>query len=175
MAPLPANNTAVLFVDYTVQLHQHTLQCRYDIPNTPEDAMTSVAELLAALSSFMSTTTIDGARFRNKDSDVSTDIAWTGATGYGEGTGSEFVTAYYVDFVGRSAGGRRVRVAVFGVENFIAGGNYRASLGESGPVDAGQAVLAAAEGTFLAIDGQQPIWKTYGNLGINAYWRNQIR
>jgi hypothetical protein len=165
----------VLFLDYAVDGEDHTLQCRYDIPNTPEDAMVAVDDFLTALGNSHHVHTVLGARFRNAGSTVSTDIAWTGAATYGSGVGQHGDSASYYDFIGRSAGGRRVRVSVFGAITEKVDGLYRAPLASDSAFGAAQAVLAAAEGTFLAIDGAPAIWKTYVNLGDNAYWRNRIR
>src|SRR5215218_4333880 len=129
------------------------MQCRYDAPNTPVDAMESVNDVFTAIDAFIRLTTIDGARFRDQGSDVTQDITWTGAATYGSGGGVRFETAQYFNWIGRSPGGRRVRVAVFGAIIAQIGGDYRASALEIGAVDDVRDVLVAAEGTFLAIDG----------------------
>lgn len=175
MAPLPPNTTARLFVDYTTCKHQHTIVCRYDAPNTPADAMDAVSSLWTALDTFIYLATVDGARFQEAGSDVSVDVAWTGDPTYGDENGPEEASAWFVDYVGRSLGGRRVRVSTFGFKLVSYEHIYRVQTGDIAAVDAGQAALDAAEGAFLAIDGGEPIWKTYANIGANAYWRNKIR
>lgn len=175
MAPLPFNNTSVLFVDYATQGFPHQVQCRFDSPSTVDDAMASVDEWFAAIANAIGETTITSARWLENGGSVTTDVVWIGSPAYGDGTGDPFESAQYYDWIGRSPGGRRVRVAVFGAQNLQNGGDYRSQLGEDVALDAGLAVLQAAEGTFLAIDGTQPIWKNYTNMGVNAYWRNKIR
>lgn len=175
MAPLPSNNTSVLFVDYTVQAHQHTVQCRYAEPATFVEAMDAVDAWFTALSTAIGETTIDGARYRLEGTNVAIDVTWTGASGYGTGTGGEDFSAQYAGFIGRSAGGRRVRVYAFGLSFIQFGNNYRASAGENAILDDARDTIAAASDVWLAIDGQPAIWKTYINNGENAYWRNQIR
>lgn len=175
MAPLPFNNTDILFVDYATQGFPHQVQCRYASPNTYVDAMDSVAEWLTALAPEIGQTDILGARYQLEGTNVSVDVTWTGSASYGSGSGSTYQSAMFFDYIGRSPGGRRVRAAMFGAATLQFGENYRASVGENANLDAALDVLLAAEGTWLAIDGTQPIWKQYTNMGVNAYWRNKIR
>lgn len=175
MAPLPFNNTNVLFVDYNTQGEDHTLLCRFDADDTGADAMTAVDGFLDAISGAIGLTSILGARVQLLGTDVSFDVTWTGATAYGDGIGDHYQSAQFYDWVGRSPGGRRARVAVFGAQNLQNGDDYRSNLGEDAALDAGITFLQSQGSAFLAIDGQVPIWKNYVNMGVNAYWRNKIR
>lgn len=175
MAPLPFNNTNVLFVDYSVSGFTHTLQCRFDGDDTGADAMTTVTAFWEALSPQMYDMTVEGARVQLLGTDVSFDVVWSGATGYGDGGGEPFQSALFVDFIGRSPGGRRVRASTFGFKGYVPGDNYRAVPGENAQVDDVVELLQSSGAAFLAIDGTVPVWKNYANTGINAYWRNKIR
>lgn len=175
MAPLPFNNTNVLFVDYTTGVNDHTLLCRFDGDDTGASAMTAVDAFLTALSPLLGDTTIIGARVQLLGTNVSSDVTWSGATGYGDGGGTPSQDAIYVDFVGRSPAGRRVRAAMFGFEQVAVGANYRASRGETAEVDDALDLLMSFGDSFLAIDGTVPVWKQYANVGVNAYWRNKNR
>jgi len=175
MAPLPFNNTNILFVDYNTQGEDHTLQCRFNGDDTGDIAMVDVDSFLSAISNAIGLTTILGARVQLASTNVSFDVVWSGASAYGDGVGDRYQSAMYYDWVGRSPAGRRVRVAVFGAANLQNGDDYRSNSGEDVALDAGTAVLVGLDSSFLAIDGELPVWKTYVNMGVNAYWRNKIR
>jgi hypothetical protein len=137
--------------------------------------MDAIDVLLTNLAGAIRTLTVLGARVQLSGEDVSNDIAWTGAATYGTGGGSHFESAQYFNFIGRSALGRRVRVAVFGAGVEELGTDYRASTGETAAVDDNVAFLNGLSTEFVAIDGAHPAWKAYANMGPNAHWRNKIR
>lgn len=175
MAPLPSNSTGVLFVDYSTGGENHTVQLRYQDGSSVVDAMIALDEFLTALDTLISVITITGARHRLISADVTLPITWTGAATYGSGTAPHAKSAFYIDFVGRSPEGRRVRVSVFGSAEAIdlVESDYR--LPASGDVLAAIEALRSNGSTICAIDGLEPIWYDYANIGINAYWRNKIR
>jgi hypothetical protein len=80
-----------------------------------------------------------------------------------------------LNFIGRSFGGRRAALELFGCTAVSSGGIFRLPAADFADVAAAIAELTAAEGTALAIDGTQPIWQNYVNIGASAYWRNKIR
>lgn len=175
MAPLPSNNTGVVFLDYSVGGENHTAQVRYSSSSSFVDAMTVLDDFLTALGGLISVITIIGARHRPQGSNVTLPVTWTGAATYGVGTATHAESAFYIDFVGRSAGGRRVRLSVFGSDQAIdlAESDYR--LPATGAVLDALTVLTNASDIVVAIDNGAPVWNQYANLGINAYWRNRIR
>lgn len=175
MAPLPFNSTSILFVDYSTTVNDHTLLCRFDGDSTGEIAMGVVDDFFGALSPQLGDILILGARVQLIDTNVSFDVAWTGAVGYGDGSQTPASDAIFVDFVGRTITGRRARAAVFGTKTLTGGDNYRAVPGEVAAFDAARAVLEGTTDSFLGIDGNAPIWKQYANTGVNAYWRNHNR
>jgi hypothetical protein len=175
MAPLPSNNTGVVFVDYNVGGEDHTLQARYSVGNAAPDALVVVQMFLEALDTELLGLTILGARARAKDSNVTLPAVWPGAGSYGSGAASNTQTAWYYDFIGRSAGGRRVRWSMFGAERFedSTGDDYR--LPATDVFGAARDVLVDNADVICAIDGEAPVWYTYVNTGVNAYWRNRVR
>lgn len=176
MAPLPPNTTARLFVDYTVAGHQHTLQCRFDAPNTPNDALEVVGSLLTAFGSQLYLSTFVAARYVVAGGSVGVPVTPVGfPTTWGTGSAAGNESAQYYDLIGRSTSGRRVRVTVFGATVVSTNDVFRIPTTLGPPWSDVKDVLDGAEGTFLAIDGSQPLWYPYINTGINAYWRNQIR
>lgn len=177
MAPIPSNNTAVLFVDYQTCGEDHTVQCRFDAPSTVDDAMAAVAAVWGAMDSLLYLCTVTGARVRANGSNITLPVAWPEAATFGSGAGPHQASAYYVDFIGRSPGGRRVRMGFFGAQanaDAIAE-DFRLSSTDSGVVGDAVDILNSADGTCLAVDGLQPIWYPYADIGTNAYWRNRIR
>jgi len=172
MAPLPPNNTARFKVFYTTIGHQHTLEIRSGA--SPGAVGVIVDQFFTALSAISFLKTIDEVQFAASGSNVFNAVT-SGIEGntYGVGAGSITDVPVYIDFVGRSSGGRRVRLASFG--HGSVGVDYRYLAGESIPVDAAVSVLQSAGGSLLAIDGLTPIWKAYANGGYNAYWQRAIR
>ena len=175
MAPLPENNTAVLFVDYDTCGEPHQLQCRMADASTVTEAMDGVNAFLTALGNSHRLMTITGARHRAALATVTTDVVWTGAATYGIGAGTHDESAKFYDFIGRSAGGRRVRVGIFGAIIGVEGEDYRLAASSDPAFSGALAVLVGAIDHFVAIDGLPASWKPYVNLGQNAYWRNHIR
>jgi hypothetical protein len=175
MTPLPPYSTARLWVDYEVGSYNHTLQIRYKAPNTPDDVITAFNECITAVGDLFYASTFVGARQADEGSNVSNPVAGSWPVGWGSGSAPRYASGCFADFVGRSFDGRRARAALFGAHVIAEGGDYRMSSAESTAVAAGVSSLNAAEGVWLSINGFQPIWKNYANLGVNAYWRNHIR
>lgn len=173
MAPLAPTNTARYKVFYTTCGHDHTFQVR-TVSVSPSALGTYVDNFLTAISAQLFSLVVTEVQFAGTGSDIFNSVT-SGIEGntYGGGGAPELGTAWYLDFIGRSSGGRRVRLAVFGTQAL--GGNYRYSAAEDSDVDAGIAVLNAATNTFMSIDGVKPIWKAYANAGVNAHWQKAIR
>lgn len=177
MAPLPFNNTGILFLDYSAASENHTVMCRFGESSSPGEAMTVLHNLLTALDASLTLVTIIGARVRDKGGSVSYDVTWTGDASYGGTLGSHEKAAFYGDFVGRSLGGVRCRMAIFGFgEAFdTTAHDYRFTAVESEIVADAIAALEANSACPVAADGDVVNWKQYLNVGVNAYWRNRIR
>lgn len=172
MAPLPPNSTARFKVFYTNIAQQHVMDIRS--ADSPVAFGLNVDDLLNALSGMLLATVIDEVQFAASGSNVFNAVT-TGIEGltYGTGAGTPNLRAAYVNFVGRSSGGRRVRLAVFGVNNVT--DDYRFISGESAFIDNALLALNATANHFICIDGLAPIWKNYANSGFNAYWQRAVR
>ncbi len=175
MAPLPHNNTGLIYVDYTTCGKQHVLPVRFSTGGTPASAMGAADAVLTAFGSALQLWTIDGARAQDVGTNVSYPITWTGAATYGTGAGGNEQTAYYNDFTGRSIDGRRVKATFFGVTSPVTNHNYRVAPGEVAGVDAAYAALIGFNDEFVTISGLAAVWNNYANAGTNAYWTKQIR
>jgi hypothetical protein len=130
--------------------------------------------LVDTLDPLMFASTIDDVEWAASGSNVFNPVV-TGAEGHGYGTGAGTVTEIpeYIDFVGRTPGGKRVRAAFFGLG--ISAVDYRFQAGENADVDAAIAVLVGSSASLLGIDGLNPVWKSYANQGFNAYWQREVR
>lgn len=175
MPPLPPESTKRFFLDYTVCTFQHTLLMR--VANSVDEAAASTAfdDFLSALSSDLHALSVDGMRVADELSTISLPATYTGTLSFGSGAGTPADTAGFVDFVGRTSGGIRWRVAVFGATGVATGGNWRATPGEVTAFDNARAVINAATDVWLAIDGNKPVLNNYCDTGYNAYWRNKVR
>lgn len=172
MAPISPDNTPRFRVKYTNIGTQHTMDIRST--SSPSSLGTQVDAFLTALSPKMRATVIDEVLFASSGSSVFNTVT-SGIEGntYGSGAGVLANVTQYADFVGRSSGGRRVRLAVFGIPDTST--DFRYLAGEDADIDATIAVLNGAGNTFLAIDNLPPVWKSYANAGQNAYWQRQLR
>jgi len=177
MAPLPSNNTAVLFVDYTGCGEGHTAQVRYGTGSSATDAMTLLDAVWTAMTPRLRLVTITGARVRDIGTNVTYPVTWTGASTYGSGAGFHFESAYYADFVGRSIDGRRCRLAFFCAiaPADVTNDDFRVTAAENSDVDDAITALNAGSDVPVTISGGAVNWQLYTNIGTNAYWRNRIR
>jgi hypothetical protein len=119
-------------------------------------------------------TTFTRLRWAASGSTVSNPVI-CGFEGTAYGSGAPSVDDYprYLDFVGRSAGGRRVRFSLLSVNAALSG--FRLTTSESAVIAAAHALIAAPAQAFLAIDGTDPVWYPYANTGFNAYWQRNVR
>lgn len=172
MAPLNPNNTARFRFHYTTIGKQHTMEIRST--SSPAAVGTFMMTFLNALSGVQYASVIDFVDWAAAGSNVFNPVV-TGAEGFVWGSGAGLITnvPLFVNFIGRTAGGRRVRLAVFG--NAVGAVDYRFLNTENGTVDNARAALVAAGSLILGIDGLVPIWKSYANQGYNAYWQRQVR
>ncbi len=174
MAPLSPDNTDRYKFFYSNGGTQHTA-----IVRTAGIGAAAVGvffdAFLTALAGTIFSTTLDEAQFAPSGSSIFNTVV-TGIEGntYGSGTGDATDVANFVGFVGRTSGGRRSRIFVYGTD--VAGSiDYRIATGESAAVDAAVGVINTASGCFLGIDGLLPVWKAYANTGVSAHWQKALR
>jgi len=174
MAPLPHNNTAIYYVDYSVDGQEHTFEVRFNGAVSPSAFGSHINGFLGPLAALLDEVTINVVRFQAEGSDVSNPVV-AGIEGntYGTGTGGPDNVPRFLNFVGRSSGGRRVRLAVFGYKG--ANSVWRLTSTESTDISDAVDVLNGTSGTFIAIDGIDAIWYPYANIGYNAYWQRKER
>ena len=130
MAPLPSNNTAVWFLDYSCCGENHTMQARAGDAVDAAEASTAFDTFLTAIADEIFEMTITRLRSRAALSTVTLPATWGGASSYGSGAGVHADSAQMGDFVGRSFEGRRVRMCVFGWKTTLGGEDFRANVAE---------------------------------------------
>ena len=172
MAPLPPNSTPRYRVLYTNSGQQHSNEWRSHV--SPSAMSTELDVYFTAIQGLLTATVIDDVLFAASGSNVfnSVTMAFVGNT-YGSGGGTTLVRASYVNFVGRSSDGRRIRVAFFGTTSLA--GDFRFVAGEDTNVDNTIAALNSGSSTLVTIGDIQPVWKSYANAGFNAYWQRAER
>lgn len=175
MAPLSPDSTKRWFLDYTTCSTDHTLEMRSVDSVTDIEASAAFDVFLTAIESQIYEMTVTGMRFADVGSNITLPATFSGALTYGSDDGPKDHGAVYVNFIGRSTGGRRVRAGVFGGRNFSLAGDYRVSDADSTVVGDGVSALTGNPDVWEAIDGRTVIWHRYFNIGTNAYWRNKIR
>lgn len=176
MAPLPDNNTKTYFLDYEGPMGAHTIQMRTTDATADNNAVTVLSQLATFLAEQMySTVTFTGVRVRQRNQNFSLPVSgWESITGELPGTLAQENYPKFVSFIGRSNGGRRVSIQVYGT-NLLVTTDYRLSVVEVPWVSTILSFLEPLTGSFLGIDGGQVTWKGYANMGYNAYFQRKRR
>lgn len=175
MAPLPANSTARYFVDYTTGTEEHTFSVRANPTYSPADLGTDLNTFLTDISPLLNRITIIRVRYQPEGSNVSAPVATAidgndyGGASYGTGDDR----SKFLNFVGRSSDGRRVRLAVYGVNDIQP--DYRVSTADSSAIIAAVDTLNTPANAFLTVSGLKPLWYPYANTTDSAYWQKQLR
>lgn len=182
MAPLPNNNTGVYYVDYRSNGREHTAQFRYNGSGAPPTEFVATAwGWFRVIEDYLPMDfTITGSRFRPAGGTFSLPVSVEGLDPPTPGLPTSPSEAPgFLGFVGRTLGGRRVRLFTLGVSFTPAGdpgftNDYRATVGESTVVAAAVSYLSDWD-TMVGIDTFQVLWNPYANLGYNAYWQRAVR
>lgn len=174
MAPLPPQNTARYFLDYTTTGRNHTMEVRAIGAHSPAAFGSVMNGILLATTSLYNLITVSTVRFAVNGSVVSNPVT-SGIEGntYGSGAGTADDAPRAINFVGRSPAGRRVRLMIFGYKGGIS--TWRVTTAESVPIQNALATINGDANFFAAIDGIKAIWKPYVNVMYNAYWTRKVR
>jgi len=168
---LPASNTPRFRFHYT-QGVQHSFQMRSNA--SPAVQGEHAASFLTALGAAIYSMTMDFVDWAPAGSDVFNPVI-TGIEGdtFGAGLVTQAAQANAYNFIGRTSGGRRVRLMVFGATTV--GGDYRFGAGEGASLDAALAQLIGSGNAVQGIDGLTPVWKSYVNALVSAHWQQALR
>ena len=172
MAPLDPKSTPRFRIHYSTVTTEHTLQLRSQA--SPGVVGGIIDDFFLALGDAVSSRTNLFTEFAPTGSDVFNPVT-TGFEGqlYGTITGDPETNAWAYTFIGRSSGGRRTRIAVFGA--LFLGSDYRIESSVSPTVAAAIAVLTANGSNIVCIDGLTPIWKAYVDVQVNDHWVKKLR
>lgn len=171
---LPASNTERWFLHYSVEGIEHTMMLRSSEGTSEANASAAFHGLLSALSDLLASVTIVGMEKSEAGSDVRNPAVWGGDAGYGTGTQPDAFHPVELTFPGRTTGGHKARVSVFGYKEPI-DDSFRLTTLESTPITNAVIALDSFSGRWLGIDGLAPIWHPYANIGFNDHWIREGR
>ena len=189
MAPLPANQTPRLFVDYISgnlpTSIEHTMSFRAGVGGTPIDLDALQGKVTSFLLGIGAANLRNGwrvirVRFQNGGEDFSVPYPLISSLEGFSGSSSVSLTqdreAIEWSFVGRSfVSGRRVKVSVYGLTVGIPP-TFRLTAGAVPWVNAAVAALnEPTEPRLRAIDGTPVNFYPYVNVQYNSYWETRIR
>lgn len=180
MAPLPANNTDVLFLDYTTGRREHTMQLRFAAGGLGV-AETVLGEFLDALQLVLvNTWRVLGGRVRLEGSNITLPTTLSSNLVNFEG-GSNTPLGEVNEprewvWSGRGAAtGRRVDISVYGIV-IDTPASYRYLHASAAPsLGAARGVLESELLAPISIGGDRAIWYGYTNVNYNSYWETRAR
>jgi hypothetical protein len=154
---------------------EHAFLIRYGAGSSAAEAIDDFNTITTACESLLYESTVTNVLVAASGSNVANPYDGTWPVGWGADAGTHAESAMMLDYIGRSFDGRRVRHSYFGCKQQTDGEDFRLNAADSSPVAAAVAALNVCEGTFVSINGFQPVYYPYANTGSNAYWRNKIR
>ena len=175
MAPLPENSTMRIWIKQEGPRGAHETMFRFADGVTVVDAIASIADVLTAGTGLVyDSQTWTSARHSAAGSDISFPVAWTPIPGTNGSAESDVNKPFFLTWVGRSTGGRRVTWTIGGAA-YVGDTNFRIVEGENPGVDAVIDALRVMEPPAVAIDGLDPLIYPYANCGFNAYFQRKQR
>lgn len=190
MAPLPANSTARVFLDYTGANQPHTFEFRLGSSSTVASATAQAAAVAAVLATRMSDLdSITAARYQAAGSLFSLPITFTPVVGAVPNAGGaafwvEDPESAFISITGRGqTSGREVAWYLFTpVKSTTWPTDNRYNPGDSAPVDTfrinfSNLVTAAPSPSqqMVTIGGDIPLIRGYTNIAKNGYWQRKQR
>lgn len=175
MAPINPNNTDRLKIFYQNAVAEHTVVVRFDGPAGLTDAESVFAGLVSNLAPLFSFSEVTAVQQAAQGLDIFSDVPASSllSVTWGSGAATNDNNAVAATFVGRSSAGRRARLSFFGYKGLTS--DYRLTATESLDISDALDALTGATGSFLAIDGNAPIWKTYVDVKAFDHWVDTAR
>lgn len=172
MAPLPPNGTPRFKVVYTVNLTQHDFQVRSH--DSPSAIGAKIDAFLLAIQDACWEIVIDRVDFAADNSNIFLPVTTGIETNvYSEGVANNPVANWFYGFVGRTSGGRRWHLDVFGARDL--GINFRFTPGENPDLSNGVAALQDFGASLVGIDDAEVTVYPYINAGDNAHYQRAVR
>lgn len=175
LLPLPEDNTARLFVNYTHGSVEHEVQVRLLSPFTQSDLVGWFHTWLDNRTALFGTDVeFHSADWADANSSVRNPVSWVPISGAGTPSTSLGRYSRSFSFVGRSPDGRKVRLFFYGM---VYGEDVTYRVYGSEDIILQQAVdgLNALNSRIGTISGSAPIFKPYLNIRNNAYWQTELR
>jgi hypothetical protein len=173
LVALSPSTTARFKLRYSDGQNNHALVMRTS-SNVAHAACQTLDLFLAAHNAVVAQLTIIGLEYAPAGSDIFNPVVWDQATTYGTGTLAELERPYTWSYTGRSPGGHKSRVFLFG-NNLHSDASWRTDDNGTNFVTAALEALNNNSAHFLAIDGGVPIWHAYANQGANDHWIKRAR
>jgi len=175
MAPLPPESTPRYIVHTTVGGKEHVQLWRSQPPASPASMELFLIDVWTAVSPMLLLTQITAVGFIADGSTIENAVSMPSFVGqfYGTGSPSNIQSVGFLDFVGRSAGGRRARYA-FWCPDFT-DESFRVTGAERTEVDDVIDLIQTNGVDLVCIDGLVPVMKPYANWGYNAHWQRASR
>lgn len=166
---------------YSVNGAEHSMSFRTGRTNPAPAAMAADVDTFLEGCKNLRTSdwTILGAEYAAYDSDIFLPVAAPPQNPGLQPPVNAGYTPVNMGFVGRSTGGSRAGVRVYGIaiDPMSSTANlqdYRMTSTEYVEIDL--AVQALADSTlWRGIDGSPILWKNYANVNVNAHWQKQRR
>lgn len=177
-------NTHRRRIRYSVLGQQHVMTWRFGRGvYVPTAVDTQIEQFLAAMQPLLhSSFVILSADAAAADSEVFLPVAYAGDPPMGGVTeGDSAWRPMFGSFVGRSEGGSRCVIQLFGVMTspFDGGSSaendYRLSTAENPAVAGAVGALNSETSKLTGIDATPAVWYAYMNIGVNAYYQRKAR
>jgi len=172
LTPLPEDNTKRYKLIYTVEEDQHSMTARCSSSQTDAQAVTNFNDLFAAV----------GASLGSNVSWVNLEVAAQGSNVFNVvggftplvGTGgavSEIDQPRSICFPGRTSGGRRTKVFLYGFDSaFATPDSYDQNPLTTATLQGFQGLLQSQSDFWLGIDGVKPTWYFRCTFKANDHW-----
>ena len=175
LLPLPEDNTARLFVNYTYEATEHEAMFRPATPFSQSDLVTFVHDWLtnnAAM--FQDTVSFYSADWAAQGTNVRNPISWSVIDGTATPLNDPVRHSRSASFVGRSPDGRKTRLFFYGMP-FGPDDTYRVEASLVPALADMITDLNALTSRVGTISGSAPIYQPYVNIRNNANWQTELR
>ena len=176
LSPLPASNTRRYFVVYTAGGLEHRLQVRSTEAITDAQAIAGISARLSELLPVMyADTSFLGLERADLGSDIRNPVSgWSVLTGTQPGVMPALEKAYTLSARGRTTGGRKTKLLLFGVFN-TRQADWEFTPAPATDFETFLTGLNATVNLFTGIDGLHPIWKNNFLQDYNDHWEHELR
>jgi len=178
LTPLPEDNTKRYKLIYTVGADEHAMTSRCSSSQSDGNALTYFADLgVAILPSCGPNVTWVNLEVAAQGSNVFNIVGgWTPAVGSAADDVDDVDKPRSVCFPGRTTGGRRTKVFVYGVSSgFVTPSTYDQDPLTSAGFQAFQGLLESQTDFWLGIDGIKPTWYFRCTIKDNDHWVDSRR